>query len=181
MKYMTPLELIKQGILKGSLSLVEDGYTALTGETVTKKQITEAKPIPDLEPMPYDLEEETDEVIEDPDDLFKRQVRGEHKQHTRELEDGTIQTEARKEVVDLSKIGAFNMFEDDGETSAEYKDKDRVFDKKSSQKTKVGRRKEIQKVTAKCVDCFKTFKVLAIHQMEGSFTCIKCINKKRKH
>ena len=177
MKYMgTPLELIKQGILKGDLKLVEDGYTALTGETVTKK----TEPILDIEPMPYSLEEETDETFEDPDDQFKRQVRGQHKQETRELDDGTIQTEAKREAVDLSKIGAFNMFEDDGETGAEYKDEDRVADKKSSKKPKVNRRKEAKKVTAKCVECFKTFKVMPIHQMDGSFTCTKCINKKRR-
>lgn len=176
---MTPLELIKQGILKGDLSLVEDGYIALTGEKVTKRQVTKAKPV-SKKPVPYEQEEETDEFIEDLDDPFRRQIRSEHRQQTRELEDGTLQTEARTEKVDLSKIGAFNMFEDDGETSAEYKDEDRKFDKKSATKTKVGRRKQVAKVTATCVDCSKTFKVLAIHQLEGSFTCTKCIKRKQR-
>lgn len=173
---MTPLELIKQGILKGDLRLVEDGYTALTGETVTKKQITKAKPIPKVDTPD---EEEVVDTIEDPDDQFRVQIRGEQQQQTRELDDGTLQTEARRETVDLSKIGAFNMFEDDGETGAEYKDEDREFDKKSSTKTKVSRRKETAKVTATCAGCNKIFKVMPIHQLEGRFTCTKCIGRKR--
>ena len=171
---MTPLALIKQDILKGNLKLVEEGYTALTGETVTKNQITKAKPI---SKTPISNEEEIDEFIEDPDEQFKRQVRSEQQQQTKELEDGTVQIEARRETVDLSKIGAFNMFEDDGETSAEYKDEDRAVDKKSSTRTQVGRRKEVKKVTATCSDCHKIFKVLPVHQSEGSFTCTKCIKR----
>lgn len=173
---MTPLELIKQGILKGDLTLVEDGYIALTGETVTKKVVAKAKPIPKLEPMPYDLEEETDEEVEDPDDQFRVQIRDEHKQHTRELDDGTVQTEARREAVDLSKIGAFNMFSDDGEDDIDNREGDKGLYVKKPEP----RRKKVKKVTAKCVDCLKTFKVLPIHQMEGSFTCTKCINRKRR-
>lgn len=172
---MTPLELIKQGILQGNLTLVEDGYTALTGETITKK-ITKAQPIPRMDPMPYDLEEEVEQAIEDPDDQFRVQIRSEHKQHTRELDDGTVQTEARREQVDLSKIGAFNMFEDDGSEEVE----NRKGDKGLYVKELEPRRKEVKKVTAICVDCQKTFKVLPIHQLEGSFTCTKCINKKRR-
>jgi len=137
---MTPLELIKQGILKGNLQLVEDGYTALTGEIVTKKVVTEAKPI-SKEPVPqldnryvFDngLDDEgrpiiTEEVVEDPDDLFKVQIRNTHKQHTRELDDGTVQTEARVEKVDLNKIGAFNMFSDDGEEDIDNRDGDQLY------------------------------------------------------
>lgn len=181
---MTPLELIRQGILQGSLQLVEDGYTALTGEVVTKKVVTEAKPI-SKEPVPHvfdnGLDDEgrpiiTEEIVEDPDDSFRVQIRDEHKQHTRELDDGTVQTEARVEKVDLSKIGAFNMFSDDGEEDVDNRDGDKGLYVKKLEP----RRTEIKKVTATCVDCQKIFKVLPIHQLEGSFTCTKCINRKRR-
>ncbi len=172
---MTPLEKIKVGILRNDMKLIESAYTDLTGEIIIVIDVSqvEAKPIPDMEPMPYELEEET---TEDPDDPFRVQIRGENKQQTRELEDGTIQTEARKESVDLSKIAAFNMFSDDGSEDIE----NRKGDKGLYVKKPEPRRQEVKKVTASCVDCQKIFKVLPIHQMEGSFTCTKCIKRKQR-
>ncbi len=174
---MTPLEQIKIGIINSDMELVQAGYKAMTGESAISpvKTLPKTKPVSKTEP--YTSEEE---IITDVDDPFKMQIRGEHKQQTRELEDGTIQTEARKETVNLSKIGSFNMFEDDGETSAEYKKQDKEFDQKSASKTKVGRRKRVEKVAATCVGCGKNFMVLPIHQLEGSCTCSKCMKEKQR-
>ncbi len=165
---MNPLEQIKLGIKNNDMELIEAGYRSMATEE-NVHIVNEESEILEDSPTKSHVEEE---VVED--DPFKVQIRGKHKPQTRTLEDGTEETEARKETVDLSKIGAFNMFEDTGEEDIDNRERDKALYVKKPEI----RRKEVKKVVATCNHCQKTFKVLPIHQLEGSFTCEKCIRGK---
>ncbi len=159
---MNPLEQIKLGIKNNDMEMIEAGYKAMSDE----------EDLPIVNEESEILASHTEEEVEN--DPFKVQIRGKHKPQSRTLDDGTVETEARKEAVDLSKIGAFNMFDDTLEENID----NREGDKKLYVKKLEPRRQEVKKVVATCNHCQKTFKVLPIHQLEGSFTCEKCIRGK---
>lgn len=197
---MTPHELIQKGIEYNDMDLVAKGYELLNSQddnTVSGsiEVVENNPPIREIQksdlknPSPDVILEEASEVKRKND--FSFQIRNnDRSNNSREREDGGLYT--RTEPIDTTKIGKFNMFEDN--LTEEVKHTKAAMIKRAKQKdpnaepatlyvqNRVPRKSNPSLVHVECIECNKFFDVAPIHARksdgENRFVCDKCIKNR---
>ncbi len=168
MKPVTPLELIKHGVLTHDFQSISQAYTLLTGEILnvpSENQVVEAaiKNAPPLIPRRsngIDVDDFRMQIID------KSKQGGENKSLTR----------AEPINIDKNKVIG-NLFSDAGDIATE----DKAFDKAVHIKVPVQRKREAPKTEQfKCEECGKKEVLSPIHAATGRFVCTECTSKKAK-
>lgn len=170
----SPLETIKEGILSNDMHLVAKGYQMMTGEHIKLDNEFDVADVKIEEPV---VEPQGESPRDAGHENFYRQIRQpQQQQRTIVDENGEEHTLTIRQPINTKKIGAFNMYEDDGQS---HKSDTEQFDKKVwAGRSPSQRRPPTKKVEATCTDCKRRYKVHPAHQFKRSFTCQTCLKRK---
>lgn len=161
---MTPLQMIKEGVIKHDFNLVAQAYTALTGEVLEVPSeamiVEQIKQIPHPQRSGYDVDEFTFQIVDK-----TKQPRGE-------------KNLTRTEPIDLKKVKAVgNLFNDALEIATD----DIAFDKKVHIKVPVQRNRESPQFKKfACEECGKEAILSPVHAPTGRYVCPKCTKEKMR-
>lgn len=170
---MTPLETIKEGILKGDMMMVATGYNRITNESVYPQVQQNHMPEPQYTPQ----------------QIASRRRIGAHVEEERFVDntpdftsgsDNYVQPKeqvaARPESFVVKK--RINLFSDENEPLPEYTEADRRRDEELKNARKVARPKPYVPVEVVCRSCGHKFKVNPVLAVGGVYNCDGCINRK---
>lgn len=175
---MTPLETIKEGILKGDMMMVATGYNRITNESVypqIQQNKVEQNYMPEPQYTPQQIASRRrigapvheDSFVDSPPDFT---VGNNYIEPERE------KVAARPEPFVPKK--RINLFSDENEPLPEYTEADRRRDEELKNARKVARPKPYVPVEVVCRSCGHKFKVNPVLAVGGVYNCDGCINRK---
>lgn len=168
---MTPLETIKEGILKGDMMMVATGYNRITNESVypqTQQHQQEPQYTPQQIASRRRIGAQVEESFVDnpPEFTSGDQYHGQPRE----------QVAARPEPFVPKK--RINLFSDEGENLPEYTEADRKRDEELRNARKVARPKPYTPVDVICRSCGNKFSVNPALAVGGVYNCDGCIKRR---
>lgn len=150
---MSPIQKIKEGVLRQDWSIIQEAYHDLTGEDITIPVTDEPKPSVKKKTSKKAAKKAVKKtVVEEKDEGFTTSIRRKPQAPQKIVKDGKEYTMMQTEEIDLNAINTQfidyrDMFREDVEIDKKLKPK----------KQMVRNRPEFTTVTANCVSCGRTF------------------------